>query len=93
MCPYRCSHGFPRLITNHGQTEVAGYQDEERNYRSELFCLKAAQEEAVQRIDIIKRKNKNLPDEIKDLHDHLEKEDALFMIFISRVVGWKQKGR
>ena len=55
--------------------------------------MKAAQEEAVQRIDIIKRKNKNLPDEIKDLHDHLEKEDALFMIFISRVVGWKQKGR
>merc|ERR1711956_61230 len=46
-------------------------QDEGRNYSSELFRLKAAQDEAVEQLDIVKRENKNLADEIKDLLDQL----------------------
>merc|ERR1711970_21377 len=51
--------------------EVAASQDEGRNYSSELFRLKAAQEEALEQLDIVKRENKNLADEIKDLLDQL----------------------
>merc|ERR1712098_72601 len=46
-------------------------EDEGRNYSSELFRLKAAQDEAVEQLDIVKRENKNLADEIKDLLDQL----------------------
>merc|ERR1711990_650937 len=51
--------------------EVAASQDEGRNYSSELFRLKAAQDEAIEQLDIVKRENKNLADEIKDLRDQL----------------------
>merc|ERR1719187_830396 len=51
--------------------EVAASQDEGRNYNSELFRLKAAQVEALEQLDIVKRENKNLADEIKDLLDQL----------------------
>merc|ERR1712048_1252002 len=43
-----------------------------RNYNSELFRLKAAWDEATQQLDIVKRENKNLADEIKDLLDQLD---------------------
>merc|ERR1719209_1761977 len=51
--------------------EVAASQDEGRNYSSELFRLKAGTEEALEQLDIVKRENKNLADEIKDLLDQL----------------------
>merc|ERR1719326_59365 len=51
--------------------EVAASQDEGRNYTSELFRLKAAQDEALEQLDVVKRENKNLADEIKDLLDQL----------------------
>merc|ERR1712112_240107 len=51
--------------------EVAASQDEGRNYSSELFRLKAATDEAVEGLDVVKRENKNLADEIKDLLDQL----------------------
>merc|ERR1719283_430383 len=51
--------------------EVGASQDEGRNYTSELFRLKAAQDEAIEQLDIVKRENKNLADEIKDLLDQL----------------------
>merc|ERR1719327_883093 len=51
--------------------EVAASQDEGRNYTSELFRLKAAQDEALEQLDIVKRENKNLADEIKDFLDQL----------------------
>merc|ERR1711963_237936 len=51
--------------------EVEASQTEGRNYSSELFRLKAAQDEAVEHLDIVKRENKNLADEIKDLLDQL----------------------
>merc|ERR1712025_391510 len=56
---------------NDVQAEVAASQDEGRNYSSELFRLKAAQQEAVEQLDVVKRENKNLADEIKDLLDQL----------------------
>merc|ERR1719385_564113 len=51
--------------------EVAASQDEGRNYTSELFRLKAAGDEGLEQPDIVKRENKNLADEIKDLLDQL----------------------
>merc|ERR1712089_82678 len=51
--------------------EVAASQDEGRNYTSEIFRLKAATDEAVEQLDCVKRENKNLADEIKDLLDQL----------------------
>merc|ERR1711981_597646 len=51
--------------------EVAASQDEGRSYSSELFRLKAAQDEATEQLDIVKRENKNLADETKDLLDQL----------------------
>merc|ERR1711953_1042022 len=51
--------------------EINASQDEGRNYSSELFRLKAAQQEAVEQLDVVKRENKNLADEIKDLLDQL----------------------
>merc|ERR1712127_618642 len=51
--------------------EVAASQDEGRNYTSELFRLKAGQDEAIEQLDVVKRENKNLADEIKDLLDQL----------------------
>merc|ERR1719323_2678736 len=53
--------------------EVAASQDEGRNYTSELFRLKAAQDEALEQLDIVKRENKNLADELgeggRSIHD------------------------
>merc|ERR1712123_471395 len=52
-------------------SEVEASNTECRNYSSELFRLKAAQEEALDQLDIVRRENKNLADEIKDLLDQL----------------------
>merc|ERR1712223_123651 len=51
--------------------EVEASQNEGRNYSSELYRLKSAQDEALEQLDIVKRENKNLADEIKDLLDQL----------------------
>merc|ERR1711922_3824 len=51
--------------------EVDASQKECRNYNSELYRLKAAHDEVVEQLDVVKRENKNLADEIKDLLDQL----------------------
>ena len=51
--------------------EVEASNNECRNYNSELFRVKAAQEEAVEHLDVVKRENKNLADEIRDLLEQL----------------------
>merc|ERR1712126_610650 len=56
---------------NDVQAEVEASQNEGRNYSSELFRLRAAQDEAIEQLDIVKRENKNLADEIEDLLDQL----------------------
>merc|ERR1712048_759981 len=52
-------------------SEIEAGQRESRNYNSELFRLKAAWDETSEQLDIVKRENKNLADEIKDLLDQL----------------------
>merc|ERR1711874_720470 len=47
--------------------EVEASQKECRNYNSELFRLRAAHEEVIEQLDIVKRENKNLADDIRDL--------------------------
>merc|ERR1711992_461514 len=42
-----------------------------RNYNSEGFRIKAALDEANEQLDVVRRENKNLADEIKDLLDQL----------------------
>merc|ERR1719237_722258 len=53
--------------------EVAASQDEGRNYTSELFRLKAAQDEALEQLDIVKREIKDLLDQLgeggRSIHD------------------------
>ena len=51
--------------------EVDASQKDCRNYSSELYRLKAAYDEILEQLDIVKRENKNLADEIKDLLDQL----------------------
>merc|ERR1712152_79204 len=53
------------------QAEINASQDEGRNYSSELFRLKAAQQESIEQLDVVRRENENLADEIKDLLDQL----------------------
>merc|ERR1711915_152986 len=53
------------------QAELEASNNECRNYNSELFRLKASWEEASEQLDIVKRENKNLAEEIKDLLDQL----------------------
>merc|ERR1711892_872600 len=53
------------------QAELEASNNECRNYNSELFRLKASWEEATEHLDVVKRENKNLAEEIKDLLDQL----------------------
>merc|ERR1719232_1647576 len=52
-------------------TELDACNSECRNFNAERFRLKAAHDEVVEQLDIVKRENKNLADEIKDLLDQL----------------------
>ena len=60
-----------QMKANDIMAEIDASQNEGRNYSSELFRLRAAHDEAVEQLDIVKRENKNLADEIKDLLDQL----------------------
>merc|ERR1712149_49745 len=51
--------------------ELEASQRECRKYNSELFRLRAAWDETIEQLDVVKRENKNLADEIKDLLDQL----------------------
>merc|ERR1712156_153546 len=52
-------------------SEVDASNKECRNFNSELFRVKAGLEETTQQLDIVRRENKNLADEVKDLLDQL----------------------
>jgi septal ring factor EnvC (AmiA/AmiB activator) len=51
--------------------EIEASTKECRNFNSELFRLKAAWDETSEQLDVVKRENKNLADEIKDLLDQV----------------------
>ncbi|QQP54482.1 Myosin heavy chain 1, partial [Caligus rogercresseyi] len=52
-------------------SEITASQSECRNFSSEFFRVKSANEEIQEHLDTVKRENKNLADEIKDLMDQL----------------------
>merc|ERR1712156_1130888 len=52
-------------------SEVDASNKECRNFNSELFRVKAGLEETTEQLDIVRRENKNLADEVKDLLDQL----------------------
>ena len=60
--------------------ELEASHNEMRNYNSENFRLKACWEEASEQLELMKRENKNLADEIKDL---LEQVVELTLIEVS----------
>ena len=47
--------------------ELEASQNEMRNYNSETFRMKACWDETAEQLEVMKRENKNLTDEIKDL--------------------------
>merc|ERR1712061_602967 len=51
--------------------ELDAAHSEARNYSNERFRLKSALDESNEQLDIVRRENKNLADEIKDLLDKL----------------------
>merc|ERR1712096_545701 len=51
--------------------ELEACRTEGRNYNSEVFRLSAAHDETMDQLDVVRRENKNLADEIKDLLDQL----------------------
>jgi len=51
--------------------ELDASQKECRNYSTELFRLKAVYEESQEQLEAVRRENKNLADEIKDLMDQI----------------------
>merc|ERR1711915_213214 len=51
--------------------ELEACRSESRNYGSEVYRLKAAYDESTEQLDVVRRENKNLADEIKDLLDQL----------------------
>merc|ERR1719210_1156374 len=60
-----------RLKAEDLQNEIDASQSECRNYSSEYFRIKSANEEILEHLDTVKRENKNLAEEIKDLLDQL----------------------
>merc|ERR1719317_68963 len=51
--------------------DVDSSQLEARNYSAELFKAKAQYDESLQHLDVVRRENKGLSDEIKDLMDQI----------------------
>ena len=60
-----------RLKAEDLQNEITSSQTECRNFSSEYFRVKSANEELMEHLDTVKRENKNLAEEIKDLLDQL----------------------
>merc|ERR1711970_1525803 len=60
-----------RLKAEDLQNEITASQTECRNYSSEYFRVKSSNEEILEVLDSVKRENKNLAEEIKDLLDQL----------------------
>ena len=71
---------FPNIIKVVGEwkakaddlhAELDACHSECRNFSAETFRLKAALDETNEQLDIVRRENKNLADEVKDLLDQL----------------------
>merc|ERR1712176_141867 len=53
------------------QSELDAAQRESRNYQTEVYKIRTSYEESIEQLEIVKRENKNLSDEITDLTDQL----------------------
>merc|ERR1712198_268096 len=60
-----------RLKAEDLQNEITASQSECRNFSSEYFRIKSSNEEVLEHLDTVRRENKNLAEEIKDLLDQL----------------------
>ena len=60
-----------RLKAEDLTSEISGSQAECRNFSSEYFRVKSSNEEILEHLDTVRRENKNLAEEIKDLLDQL----------------------
>merc|ERR1719378_1804880 len=60
-----------RLKAEDLQNEITASQTECRNFSSEYFRIKSSNEEVLEHLDTVRRENKNLAEEIKDLLDQL----------------------
>ena len=60
-----------RLKAEDLQNEITNSQTECQNFSSEYFRVKSSNEEVLEVLDSVKRENKNLAEEIKDLLDQL----------------------
>jgi len=60
-----------RIKVDDLSVEIEASQRECRNFNSEVFRLQGAWDETIEQLDIVKRENKNLGDEIKDLLEQL----------------------
>merc|ERR1711931_110331 len=71
------AHNFDKVVgewkckADDLMAELEACRSESRNYGSEVYRLKAAYDETTEQLDVVKRENKNLADEIKDLLDQL----------------------
>ena len=63
-------------------TELETSQNEMRNYNSETFRLKACLEETTEQLQVMKRENKNLADEIKDLIEQVVLKCLIDLIYV-----------
>ena len=63
-------------------SEIQASQSECRNFSSEYFRVKSANEEIAEHLDTVKRENKNLAEEIKDLLDQVGDDH------MSHWLGW-----
>ena len=64
-------------------TELETSQNEMRNYNSETFRLKACLEETTEQLQVMKRENKNLADEIKDLIEQVVLKCLIDLIYVN----------
>ena len=70
-------------------TELEASQNEMRNYNSETFRLKACLEETTEQLEVMKRENKNLAEEIKDLLEQVVE----YLLIPSIYVNWNVQKR
>jgi len=73
--------------------ELDACHSECRNFSNERFRLKSALDETNEQLDIVRRENKNLADEIKDFWTSLEMEDVPSTNWTNRDVAWRPRKR
>ena len=65
-------------------SELEACRSEGRNYSSEVYRLKASYDETMEQLDVVRRENKNLADEIKCVSSLCIKTSKCFTCFPHR---------